>query len=101
MAYYINTTFTYYDLNGTQQTKALNVPTLVPTGQTEAVCNIYDMGGNCQERTTEIINNSPQGSNDVVRGATYADDYYHSSGIRGGTVLEARENTSYRVTLFL
>ena len=98
---YINTTFTYYDLNGTQQTKALNVPTLVPTGQTEAVCNIYDMGGNCQERTTEIINNSPQGSNDVVRGATYADDYYHSSGIRGGTVLEARENTSYRVTLFL
>ena len=98
---YIDTSFNYYDIEGTEQTKQINEPTLIPTGQTTAVCNIYDMGGNCYERTTELIRNSPQGSIDVVRGYSYADDYLHSSGLRGGTYGEARMDTTYRITLFL
>ena len=50
---YINTTFSYTDITGASKTKAKNSNALVPTGQTIPVCNIYDMGGNVWEWTTE------------------------------------------------
>lgn len=50
---YYGIEFTYVDLNGNIQTKAKNRGELVPTGQTTAVNNIYDMGGNGREWTTE------------------------------------------------
>ena len=50
---YLNTTFSYTDITGASQTKAGGSKTLVPTGQTTPVCNIYDMGGNVWEWTTE------------------------------------------------
>ncbi len=47
--------FTYTDINGNEnQPKNNNSSTLVPTGQTTPVCNIYDMGGNVWEWTTEL-----------------------------------------------
>ena len=49
-------TFTYTGIADTEknkQTKANGTSTLIPTGQTTAVNNIYDMGGNVWEWTTE------------------------------------------------
>ena len=50
---YDDTTFSYTDITGAEQTKNKNSSKLVPTGQTTAVCNIYDIGGNLWEYTTE------------------------------------------------
>ena len=69
---------TYTDANGDQQTKAAGTATRLQTGVTTAKCNIYDMGGNVAEFTTEL--NPTEGDNDatvVLRGGFY--DYYDSS----------------------
>lgn len=50
---YYDTTFSYTDITGATKTKAMSSSVLVPTGQTTPVCNIYDMGGNVWEWTTE------------------------------------------------
>ena len=50
---YEDTTFSYTDITGASKTKKQNSYALVPTGQTTPVCNIYDMGGNVYEWTTE------------------------------------------------
>ena len=55
---YNDTTFSYTDITGARQTKAKNSNVLVPTGQTTPVCNIYDMGGNVFEWTTESYSNT-------------------------------------------
>lgn len=62
---------TYTDANGAQQTKAAGTATILPTGVTTAKCNIYDMGGNVAEFTTEL-NPLTNGDNDatvVLRGS--------------------------------
>ena len=64
---------TYIDANGTSQTKAAGTATRLPTGVTTAKCNIYDMGGNVAEFTTEL-NPLTNGDNDatvVLRGGFY------------------------------
>ena len=51
---YTNTTFSYTDITGASANKGTVIQqVLVPTGQTTPVCNIYDMGGNVWEWTTE------------------------------------------------
>ena len=52
---YRNTAFSYANIGESEKTnpKANGESKLVPTGQTTAVSNIYDMGGNASERTTE------------------------------------------------
>ena len=50
---YNDTTFSYTDITGATQTKAISSSVLIPTGQTIPVCSIYDMGGNDWELTTE------------------------------------------------
>ena len=50
---YHDTTFSYTDITGASKTKKKNSSVLIPTGQTTPVCNIYDMGGNVWEWTTE------------------------------------------------
>ena len=55
---YKDTTFPYTDITGASQTKASNSQVLVPTGQTTPVCNIYDMGGNVVEWTTEFYSHT-------------------------------------------
>ena len=50
---YYDTTFSYTDITGATKTKASDSQVIVPTGQTTPVCNIYDMGGNVCEWTTE------------------------------------------------
>lgn len=68
------------------QTKNINSDVLVPTEQTTAVSNIYDMGGNLLEYTTESY--SDGGNPYVLRRGFY---YYpngsiYSAGYEGTTM---------------
>ena len=97
---YNDTAFSYTDITGASQTKAGNSQVLVPTGQTTPVCNIYDMGGNVFEWTTESYSstNSPY----ALRGGSYVGyfastpagyrDYYSDSAFAVG---------GFRLTLFM
>ena len=98
---------TYTDANGNPQTKAAETATRLQTGVTTAKCNIYDMGGNVAEFTTEL-NPLTNGDNDatvVLRGGDYwGTDVWHTSpaGSRwdansGG----ASGGEGFRATLFI
>lgn len=98
---YKNTTFKYIDITGTSATKAKEDSILIPTGQTTAVKNIYDMGGNTWEWTTENYSNAKTPF--VGRGAGYNRNYAEFPAGRrdydtGGT--GAYKGVGFRVTLF-
>lgn len=68
------------------------------TGSTTSLCNIYDMGGNVAELTTEILPGTYEPT--VLRGGSYTGDL--PSGIRydgGADVTYA--SRGFRTTLFL
>ncbi len=98
---YDDTTFSYANVGETEktQTKAKNSSTLVPTGQTTAVSNIYDMGGNAYERTTESYSSTSFPIS--FRGGSY---YSYASGIPAGyrdySFGSADSYYSFRATLF-
>ena len=97
---YYDTTFSYTDITGASKTKAKNSNVLVPTGQTTPVCNVYDMGGNVSEWTTESY--SLMYRPYARRGGYYSDNFaynpagnrYHSSDVAGNHV-------GFRLTLFM
>ena len=90
-------TFTYTDITGTRKTKTSNG--IIPTGQTTAVCNIFDMGGNVSEWTTELY---PKTSFPyVARGGVYYDLYAgYPAGIRVGNNELAHSTIGFRITIF-
>ena len=97
---YSNTTFTYTDITGASQTKSSSSSVLIPTGQTTPVCNIYDMGGNVWEWTTES-------SSDTDRPYTFRGGFCSSSyagipaGDRSITSERASNGLGFRLTLFI
>ena len=98
---YYDTTFSYANIGETEktQTKTENSEQLVPTGQTTAVSNIYDMGGNANERTTEsnFDTNYPISS----RGGSFTNNASSiSAGNRNNNDGGAYFYGSFRVTLF-
>ena len=97
---YKDTTFSYTDITGARQTKAKNSNVLVPTGQTTPVCNIYDMGGNVFEWTTESCSNTDYPY--ARRGGFY---YYIfaniPAGYRSGNSDIASDYDGFRLTLFM
>ena len=100
---YKDTSFTYKDISTVtdeEKTKSNGSSTLVPTGQTTAVCNIYDMGGNLWEYTTESY--SYVSNAYASRGGCY-DDYYadFSAGYRSYGYGNAYISIGFRITLFL
>ena len=97
---YKDTTFPYTDITGASQTKAESSNVLVPTGQTTPVCNIYDMGGNVFELTTEFSSDTYNPS--AKRGGSY-DDYFASNpaGYRFHDSGYAHVSVGFRLTLFL
>lgn len=97
---YYNTTFTYTDITRTSQTKAYRTNTLIPTGQTTAVNNIYDMGGNVNEWTTE--NHSYASNSRTCRGGTYR-VLFETNPPGGRTWYSERtgDYLGFRITLFL
>ena len=97
---YKETTFSYTDITGTNQTKEESSPVLVPTGQTTPVCNIYDMGGNVWEWTTESCSNLifPYTS----RGGSYDVSFaYLPAGGRDYRSDNANGYNGFRLTLFM
>ena len=97
---YKNTTFSYTDITGARQTKASNSKVLVPTGQTAPVCNIYDMGGNVFEWTTESF--SSTGNTFALRGGRYINHFASfPAGIRNYYSDSANDRGGFRLTLFM
>ena len=95
---YYDTTFSYTDITGASQTKNSNV--LVPTGQTTPVCNIYDMGGNVWERTTESYSSTDYPY--AERGGYYYSIFaYFPAGDRNGSSDSASDAIGFRLTLFM
>ena len=97
---YKDTTFPYTDITGASQTKASNSQVLVPTGQTTPVCNIYDMGGNVLEWTTESCSSTKYPY--ALRGGYYGYDFaYDPAGTRGSGSDYAGATYGFRLTLFM
>ena len=97
---YRDTTFSYTDITGAKQTKASSDYELVPTGQTTPVCNIYDMGGNVWEWTTESCLNT--GATYAPRGGYYFYNFAnYPAGIRNGISDRANGDYGFRLTLFM
>ena len=97
---YRDTTFSYTDITGAKQTKAKSSDVLVPTGQTTPVCNIYDMGGNVWEWTTE--SSSSTFSPYAFRGGCYDDNFADCpAGRRDLDSDYAYAYRGFRLTLFM
>ncbi len=96
-------TFTYTGIADTEknkQTKANGTSTLIPTGQTTAVNNIYDMGGNVDEWTTEY--SAVSGNHCTLRGGCCGNDFADSpAGDRNSTSGNANASVGFRCTLYL
>ena len=98
---YYDTTFSYANVGKTEktQTKAKSSSTLVPTGQTTPVSNIYDMGGNCLERTTGVAFFTDYPVCDRG-GWSSVSASEHAAGSLHRNTGDASSVISFRVTLF-
>ena len=95
-------TFTYTDIKGQGQTKVKgnSSGTPIPTGQTTGVCNIYDMGGNVWEWTTESCSDTNYPCTD--RGGLYNYDFAsYAAGFRHTVSDYAYDHVGFRCTLYL
>ena len=97
---YSDTKFSYTDITGASQTKSSNSPVLVPTGQTTPVCNIYDMGGNIYEWTTESYSSTrrPYAQRGGSHDCSFAD---YPAGSRANNSDFADVYFGFRLTLFM
>ena len=97
---YYDTTFSYTDITGATKTKASDSEVLVPTGQTTPVCNIYDMGGNVWEWTTESFSDTDTPC--AFRGGRYSGDFASGpAGYRSISSDNADGYDGFRLTLFM
>ena len=97
---YKDTTFSYTDITGASQTKSSSSSVLIPTGQTTPVCNIYDMGGNVWEWTTESYSstNYPY----AIRGGSLNYGFaFFPAGYRHYDSDNAYDYIGFRLTLFM
>ena len=97
---YLDTTFSYTDIIGATKTKAKSSSVLVPTGQTTPVCNIYDMGGNVGEWTTESCSFTyfPYAKRGCSFGRNFAD---YPAGYRNYETNYPLDSLGFRLTLFM
>ena len=78
--------------------KPVNTAQRLNTGLTTALCNIYDMGGNVGEFTTEL---NPGTSETVVLRGGYYNHNYPAGGRWDVTSGNANSYSGFRATLFL
>ena len=97
---YYDTTFSYTDITGASQTKENESKVLVPTGQTTPVCNIYDMGGNVWEWTTESCSDTDYPY--AGRGGFYNNNFANfPAGMRDFFSGNALDGIGFRLALFM
>ena len=100
---YYNTSVNYKDITDEskpEKTKAENSSLLVATGQTTPVCNIYDMGGNVWEWTTESYSDTRYPY--ARRGGRYDSAFAgYPAGSRGNYSDLAFDHLGFRLTLFM
>ena len=98
---YSDSAFSYKDIKGVSKTKTSGSQILVPTGQRTPMCNIYDMGGNVAEYTTE--HSSSDTDPFISRGSNYYSEYstYVSAGCRTYGPGSAYDHVGFRTALFL
>ncbi len=98
---YKDTTFEYTSIDGIRNIKSKNSTSIVLTGQTTALNNIYDMGGNVWEWTTEEFN--VQSFPSVRRGGEFfTTSSSHPVARRTNDSLTANNvGIGFRVTLYL
>ena len=97
---YKKSVFFYKDITGKSQKKEIDSSVLLPTGQTTPICNIYDMGGNDCEWTSEIY--LTQAWPCVIRGGQYIDNYeIYPAGRRSSCVDNAGDHIGFRIALFI
>ena len=100
---YYNTSVNYKDITDEskpEKTKAENSSLLVATGQTTPVCNIYDMGGNVFELTTEFSSDTYNPS--AKRGGNYSTSFAsYPAGSRDHDSGYAHVSVGFRLTLFM
>ena len=77
-----------------------NTDTLVKTGITKSVNNIYDLGGNGVEYTSERTKNKDFPI--TTRGGAYGDkSETYPAGFRNGASSEAKVGRTFRITMFI
>ena len=97
---YKDIAFSYTDITGASKTKEKKSDVLVPTGQTTPVCNIYDMGGNVWECTTETYKCSTRDYSSLTpRGGSCGAPL--PAGFRWSNFDKAQYDIGFRVTLFM
>ena len=99
---YNDTSFYYANIGEIEKKKrkAKDTDVIIPTGQTTPVSNIYDMGGNCWERTSE--SNSDKTYPLSLRGGTFGSlTSGYPAGYRHTNNGSAGSSSTFRVTLFL
>ena len=99
---WIDKSVTYIDEKGKSATKVAKTAQKLPTGVTTAKCNIYDMGGNVSEYTTELnpLTNGDNDATDILRGGNY--NANTTPGHRGDIdSLSTRQYFGFRTTLFI
>ena len=70
------------------------------TGKTTAKSNIFDMGGNVDEYTTEVIPDTSEAI--VLRGGIAYNWEFVTPGCRvDAAITRSKNNTGFRTTLFL
>lgn len=90
----------YLNILGEEKKKDYDQSALIPTGQTTALCNIYDMGGNVEEWSTELANNDEYCI--YMGGSCVSQDYQSPAGFRYVREYDHRDPyIGFRVALFL
>ena len=69
------------------------------TGKTTAKCNIFDIGGNVTEFTTEVMPSTSQSA--VLRGGSYAIFKFTAGQRFDDDISDTNKNIGFRATLFL
>ncbi len=96
---YKDRSFKYIDIDGEEKEKEDGDGILVPTGLTTSICNIYDLGGNVWELSSEAYSplNQP-----VSRGGGYGSSFNdYPAGFRNTATDVITDFYGFRVCLFL
>ena len=96
---YYNLEFTYDNIEEKNSTKENENGIVIPTGETQSKCNIFDMGGNVWEWTTEEVNET---NAYTIRGGCYHNYTNFTAGYRYGYNGDRiGDDIGFRIALFV